>query len=201
MEVDVEHAIERFFAARPHRLDRRCDPGVGDHDVDATERPDHLLDRRVEMRAIGDVAVQSERTRSKATALRLGQCFVDIHDDNRCAPGMEALRGVEADTARGARDEHDFAVEIHIRHSLSVRPATKSFGRVVGVQHQSMKIDAGITDLAESHKFRRYVAHVTIDYKGPRLCHRHVGDCGRATARDRNQTDRCRPGRVTRSRM
>ena len=134
MEVDVEHAIERFFAAGPHRLDRRCDPGVGDHDVDAPERPDHSLDRRVELRAIDDVAVQSERARPEVTGLRLGQRFVDIDDDDRCAPGMEALRGVQADTACGARDENDFAVDIHIRHSVSLRRAcarSQSFGRVV----------------------------------------------------------------------
>ena len=80
-------------------------------------------------------------------------------------PGNGGARGVQADTARGARDEHDFAVEIHIRHSVSLRPATKSSGRVVGVQHQIDVCLPGITDPPESHKFRRYVANMTIDYK------------------------------------
>ena len=100
------------------------DGGVGDGDIEAAELRHRLVDQRLDLGLIADVAVMKEgATAGRAHAFIAiygqGRLFallgVDVADQNLRALAGEQLGAGKADAAGGAGDDRAFALEPHGR--------------------------------------------------------------------------------------
>ena len=91
------------------------DAGVGDENVDATERGNGLLDARVHLRLVGDVHGHRDRGLVVAQLARgfAGSVDVEVGDGDPAAGLHVALGDGMADAAGGAGNEGHFSVEPH----------------------------------------------------------------------------------------
>ena len=122
-EIDAHDAFE--FVHR-HFLNRAIanDAGVVHENVEPAMSILYLFHHRFDLLRLGHVAFDHERI-LQLLRYALGVGFVssfrvgDVIHYARGAAFPESLDHFRADPARAARDEHNFAIEIEIRHFLT----------------------------------------------------------------------------------